>query len=142
VVSREANGYTNGLAIDPRQEYLYIVESSIPAITRCELQSDGSLGPREEYVAMDRQVPDGLAFTDDGALLISCYRPDCVYIFRDGKLDVLVEDDKGLTISAPTNVAFFGEGLRRLAYANLAGNFIGEIRSHLVGAPLNYPMVD
>jgi sugar lactone lactonase YvrE len=141
VASREVNGYTNGLAIDPQQDYLYVVESSVPAITRCVLHPDGALGPREIYVSMERQVPDGIAFTHDGALLIACYRPDAVYLFRDGTLELLVNDEKGLSISAPTNIAFFGERLTRLAYANLAGNFVGEIHSDLVGAPLNYPVM-
>ena len=68
-------------------------------------------------------------------------RPDAVYLFRDGTLELLVNDEKGLSISAPTNIAFFGERLTRLAYANLAGNFVGEIHSDLVGAPLNYPVM-
>lgn len=141
VASREFCGYTNGLAIDPENEHIYVVESSIPAITRCRLNSDGSLGPREVVVEMTNQVPDGIAFTRQGDLLIACYRPDAVYLYRDGKLGVLVADEKGLSISAPTNVAFFGQELSRLAYANLAGNFVGEIESDLVGARLNYPVL-
>lgn len=142
IASRETSGYTNGLAIDPAQEFLYVVESSVPAITRCRLLEDGLLGPRKVFVTMDHAVPDGLAFCADGMLLISCYRPDIVYTYRDGVFAVLAEDEKGLSMSAPTNVAFFGEGLTRLAFANLAGSFVGEIHCALVGAPMNYPHVE
>jgi gluconolactonase len=142
VASREASGYTNGLAIDPAQEFLYVVESSVPAITRCRLLENGALGPREVFFAMEHAVPDGIAFCADGTLLIACYRPDTVYTYRDGVLAVLATDEKGLSMSAPTNVAFFGEELNRLAYANLASSFVGEIHCDLVGAPKNYPAVD
>ena len=47
-------------------------------------------------VALPGAVPDGVAVTTDGSLVISCYRPDIIYRFRaDLGLQVLAEDPEG-----------------------------------------------
>lgn len=142
VATREAGGYTNGLAVDPAGEFLYVVETSGPRISRLRVLGPGQLGHRETVVDLPDTVPDGIAFTADGTLLIACYRPDAIYTWDGRALDVLVHDWTGLTLSAPTNVAFFGEQLDRLVTANLAGRNLVEVASGLRGAPLNYPVLD
>ncbi len=139
VVSTEPAAFTNGLALSPDGAHLYVVESSLPGVSRVPLRPDGSAGPRELVVELPRTVPDGLAFTHDGRLLISCYRPDLVYIWDGSAAEVLVEDWTGLLLSAPTNVAFGGADLGRLLSANLAGWHVTEIEAGLRGAPLHYP---
>ena len=65
-------------------------------------------------------MPDGLAFTAGGGLLISCYRPDRIlHLDRDGRLEVVAEDPQGTLLSAPTNVCFVGAALDRVVSANL-----------------------
>lgn len=139
VGSSEPSGFTNGLAISPDGTYLYVVESTLPGITRLPLLEDGSVGPRELVLDLPRTVPDGLAFTDDGRLLISCYRPDLVYIWDGATAEVLAEDWTGLVLSAPTNVAFGGAALDRLYAANLGGGHVTRIEADLSGTPLHYP---
>jgi hypothetical protein len=41
----------------------------------------------------------------------------------------------------PTNVAFYGEGLRRVAIASLGGQAVTGIDLGIAGAPVNYPQV-
>jgi gluconolactonase len=142
VASKDAGGYANGLAIDPDGDHLYVVETSIPRISRFGLLGDGALGPRETVVDMSDTVPDGIAFGADGTLLISCYRPDAIFLWDGHSLTTLVNDRTGLTLSAPTNVAFFGPDLKRLVTANLAGRNLVEVRSGLTGAALNYPTLE
>jgi gluconolactonase len=138
VGSREAAGFTNGMALSPDGNHLYVVESTPPRIVR--LPVDGSaLGPKEGVVEMPRTVPDGVAFANDGRLLISCYRPDAIYVWDGDELRVLAEDWTGLDLSAPTNVAFGGPGLDRLFTANLAANHVSVVDAGMVGAPLHYP---
>ena len=139
VATKDAGGYANGLAIDPDGSYLYVVETSIPRISRFGLLGDGALGPRETVVDTPDTVPDGIAFAADGTLLISCYRPDAIFLWDGQSLGTLVNDRTGLTLSAPTNLAFFGPDLKRLVTANLAGRHLVEVRSGLTGAALNYP---
>lgn len=139
VVSNEPSGFTNGLAISPDGKYLYVVESTLPGISRLPLLDDGSTGSREIVVDLPRNVPDGLAFTGDGKLLISCYRPDLVYMWDGTTAEILAEDWTGLELSAPTNVAFGGPALDRLYAANLGGGHVTLIEAGLRGAPLHYP---
>jgi len=142
VASEKAGGFTNGLAIDPDGEFLYVVETSGPRISRLALLGQGRLGPRETVVDLPNTVPDGIAFAADGTLLIACYRPDAIYTWDGRAVDVLFHDWTGLTLSAPTNVAFFGERLDRLVTANLAGRNLVEVAAGLQGAALNYPILD
>jgi sugar lactone lactonase YvrE len=127
------------VAIDPAGRYLYVAETSGPSLARFPIDTHGSLGPRELVTPLDRTVPDGLAFTADGRLLISCFRPDAVLVWDGASVSTLVEDWTGLTLSAPTNIAFFGDGLDRLAAANIAFQHIAEIVVDERGAALRYP---
>jgi hypothetical protein len=90
---------------------------------------------------LERTVPDGLAFAADGRLLISCFRPDAVLIWDGATVSTLAEDWMGLTLSAPTNIAFFGPQLDRLAAANIAFQHLAEIATDMRGAPLRYPVL-
>jgi gluconolactonase len=139
LASTDAPGFPNGLALDAAGEFLYVVETSLPGVCRLPRRPDGSLGPRETVLALPAHVPDGLALCADGSLLISCYRPDLVYRWDGTTLHTVASDPTGLTLSAPTNVAFFGAALDRLCTANLAGWHLTEIQTDLVGQPLHRP---
>lgn len=138
-VSTEPAAFTNGLALSPDAGWLYVVESSLPGVSRLPVRGDGSLGPRELVVESPRTVPDGLAFAADGRLLVSFYRPDAVHIWDGSSLEVLVDDWTGLTLSAPTNVAFMGSESDQLMTANLATRHLTRVDAGLRGAPLHYP---
>lgn len=138
-VSREPAAFTNGLAISPDGLSLYVVESTLPGVSRLPLHDDGSVGGRELVVEMPRTVPDGLAFVDDGRLLISCYRPDAVYVWDGRRLETLVEDWTGVSLCSPTNIAFTGPRLDQLVSANLGAWYVTRIDAGLRGAALHYP---
>jgi gluconolactonase len=138
LVSQDAPAFTNGLAIDPASAWLYVVESEVPVISRSAITSAGLTG-HEVVLEMPRTVPDGLAFTADGRLLIACYRPDAVMIWDGSTRDVLVDDWTGENLNAPTNLAFIGDDRDRLVTANLGGYHIAELGTDLRGAPLHYP---
>jgi len=140
-LSTEPAAYTNGMALSPDGGHLYVVESSLPGVSRLPILPDGTAGPRQLVTEMPRTVPDGIAFTADGLLLITCYRPDAVFTWDGSTLGTLVEDWSGLVLSAPTNIAFIGAGLDRLVSSNLAGWHLTLIDAGLVGAPLHYPHI-
>jgi sugar lactone lactonase YvrE len=137
--SDEPSSYTNGMCLSPAGDQLYVVESSLPGVSRLPLLPDGGAGPRELVVDMPRAVPDGVAFTADGTLLVTCYRPDAVYAWAGGRLETLVEDWTGLVLSAPTNLAFTGADLDVLVSSNLGGWHVTRIDAGLSGARLHYP---
>jgi gluconolactonase len=126
----------NGLAIDPTDTWLYVVQSTGPNVLRLRL--DDPYGTCEEaFTLPPHTVPDGLAFADDGSLVIACYRPDIVYLGRpDGELEVLVEDLTAELISRPTNAALH-DG--KLYLANLGSRHLSVLDTYLRPAPLHRP---
>lgn len=123
--------FANGLAVDPTGTWLYVVQSRGPNVIRIRL--DQPHGPVEvTHTLPDRTVPDGLAFAEDGRLVISCYRPDIVYVGQpDGSVEVLIEDITGELISLPTNCAPYGG---HLYLANIGGWSISVIETDMMPA--------
>lgn len=130
--------FANGLAIDPADRWLYIVQSTAPNI--CRIPLDRPDGPVEITHRLPAGVvPDGLAFCDDGQFLIGCYKPDAVLLARpDGMVETYLEDPTGELLSRPTNLAIYGG---KLYIAGLGGWQIACWNTQLRPRPLHYPMI-
>lgn len=127
--------YANGLALDG--DTLWVVESAAPGVSALDLRR----GTLERVIALERCQPDGLALDAEGALLISCYQPNQIWRWtRDGRLDLLLDDWSGEYVLSPTNVAFYGDRLDRLAVASLCGTNLVTLRPPVPGAAL--PLAD
>lgn len=128
--------FANGLAIDPSHTWLYVAQTPAWNVVRVPL--DRPNGPIE----VTHQLPghtavDGLAFTDDGRLVIACYRPDVVYVGHpDGRAQVLVEDLTAELLMRPTNAALH-DG--KLYLANLGGRHIAVIETDMRPGPIHRP---
>jgi len=133
--------FTNGIALAPEGNWLYVVESIASRVSRIEIRSDGSAGQIEPVWSVADTVPDGLAFDVAGRLYISCYTPDSIFVVEpDGSSELFAHDWSGQTLQAPTNIAFIGEGLELLATANLCGWHVNvTTRIPDVGLPLPRP---
>ena len=128
--------FPNGCAVTADGRFLWIVESRRPTVNRFDLRT----GELEEVTRLDGTVPDGVAFTADGGVLISCYRPDrIVNLDSAGIVEIVAEDPQGTLLAGPTNVAFAGAALDRLVCAKLGRWHLALIESGLRGAPLHYP---
>lgn len=113
-----------------------MVESFVPTVNRFDLET----GELEEVTRLAGTVPDGIAFTAEGGVLVSCYRPDrIVHIDRNGAVEIVAEDPQGTMLSGPTNVCFMGEELDQLVSANLGRWHLTLIDAGLTGVPLHYP---
>jgi len=140
VWSEAAHHFTNGLAINPGGDYLYVAESLLPGVTRIPILPDGSAGEAEIIVLLPGTVPDGLAFDQEGRLYVSCYRPDRVYrVDPDGAVRIVADDYQGTDVAAPTNVAFGGPKNTTLYLASLARWHIAALETDIPGEPLRYP---
>lgn len=141
VWTEASRNFPNGLALSKDGRHLLVLESTPGALVRYEISADGSAGPRELVIDMPGTVPDGVAPTTDGSLVIACYRPDVVYRWReDLGLQVLVNDPEGTAIAGPTNVVFCGPDLDTMIVPNIGRWHLTRFRhSDLVGAPLHYP---
>jgi gluconolactonase len=128
--------FPNGCAVTADGRYLWIVESRRPTVNRFDLRT----GELEEVTRLEGTVPDGVAFTDEDGVLVSCYRPDrIVYLDPAGTVEIVAEDPQGTLLAGPTNVAFAGAELDRLVCANLGRWHLALVESRLRGAPLHYP---
>lgn len=128
--------FPNGCAVSPDGRYLWMVESYSPALSRIDLAT----GELEEVTRLPGTVPDGVALTAEGGIVVACYRPDrVVHVDGDGVVETLAEDPQGTLLSAPTNVVFAGERRDKLVSANLGRWHLTLIESSLHGVPLHYP---
>ncbi len=127
--------YANGLCV--REGYLYYVASALPGVWRVALGG----GEAELVTRMSRCVPDGLAFDRAGNLYVSCYQPNQVWRLSPGGLEVIIDDWTGEFILSPTNVAFYGEDLERLALVSLCGHTMTSVDVGVAGAAVIRPTI-
>lgn len=129
--------FANGMCLDTKEKYLYVVCSFLPGVERIKINSDGTAGEKETFVTVPESVPDGVAFDADGNLYISCYAPNKIYkVAVDRTIEVLVNDWEAHTLSNPTNVAFGGPKFDQLFTANLGRWHISKIDLGVKGLKL------
>lgn len=129
--------FPNGCAVSPDGRWLWCVESFSPTLNRIDLAGDRR---PEVIMRLDGTVPDGLALTDAGGLVISLYRPDRIlHLDGDGRLSVLAGDPQGTLLAAPTNVCFAGPQRDLLVAANLGRWHLTAIPTRLRGADPHRP---
>jgi gluconolactonase len=142
VWDRQANGFTNGMCLSADGKFLYVVESSPPLISKVEIRPDGTAGERTVVVLLPRQVPDGVAFDEEGDLYISLYNPNIIYRYTTaGELITLYDDWEQLMLVAPTNIAFGGPDLKTLIIASLCGWAVHTAPMAVPGLKLRYPKI-
>lgn len=101
----------NGLALSPRGDCLYLVESHLPGISRIPILDDGSAGRKEQVLHLPGDEPDGLAFHPNGDLFISIYNPSKIYRWKgeeNQQPELLIEDTSTDLLHHATNLAFRG----------------------------------
>jgi len=132
--------FPNGCCLNADGRWLFVIESHGRCVTRVPIGDDGSAGPPELVVELPGSQPDGIALADDGTLFVGCYRPDRVFrIEPGGAPEILFDDPDGVSLNQPTNVAFIGDGLDRLAIASLGGWSVVAADVGARGLPLRYP---
>ena len=128
--------FPNGLALSADQKSLYILESTPGKLSQIHINSESSPGTKEALWEMDA-VPDGVTVTADGTLVISCYRPDVIYLWnKESGHQVLVEDAEGTYVAAPTNTVFTGPDRNILVWPNFGRWDVAKLQTHLTGIPI------
>jgi sugar lactone lactonase YvrE len=129
--------FSNGLALDPSGQYIYLAVTFLPGVERVAILPDGSAGEREIYCTLPETTPDGLAFDADGNLYVSCYSPNKIFkITPEQAVSVLIEDWEAHTLANPTNIAFGGPKMDQIFAANLGRWHITKIDAGIIGLPL------
>ena len=138
--SAAPRNFANGMCLSPDADWLYVVESTMPGVSRIRIESDGSEGEREVVVMLPNTVPDGVQFDEAGNLYISCYTPSrIIRMDPSGRVDVLVEDPRHTLLASPTNIVFGGIDRRDLVIASLGRWHLGLLRMDVPGLALHYP---
>jgi gluconolactonase len=136
VLSDRLPCFPNGCAVSPDGRFLWLVESYVPTLNRFDLET----GELEQVARLPGTVPDGVALTAEGGIVVSCYRPDrIVHVDESGELETIAEDTQGTLLSAPTNVVFVGPDRDRLVSANLGRWHLTLVDAGLHGVPLHHP---
>jgi gluconolactonase len=141
--TEESRAFPNGCAMAPDSSRLYVLESYPSAIVEFPVRDDGTAGSRRVLRELGPIVPDGVSVSSDGALIISCYRPDAIYRWsRDMGLELLAHDPRGNLLAAPTNAVFIGEDRETMIIANIGAWHLTRGRLGVSGVPLFFPTRD
>jgi gluconolactonase len=152
VIARNIH-WANGLAIDPGEEAIFVLETNRHDCLRIQIKADGSHGRPEIYSNGFPACPDGMAFAADGSLIVTLpgtIKPSnasasepllepankIIRIETDGRWEVMVDDPDGEVLSYPTNCAFGGPDMKNLYFANLHADHFGHMKSAIAGHPL------
>lgn len=155
--------FTNEIRLDAAEEWLYIVETTGPRITRMRVAADGSLSQREIFGPSHLGgMPDGIAFDSHGNLWGTLIMVDRLFALTpNGELRILLDDgdaqasralmqafDEGRATNelmfaahgtlAPwmASVTFGGADLRTVYIGSLRGTTIPYFRSPVAGLPM------
>jgi sugar lactone lactonase YvrE len=129
--------FTNGLALDAAEQYLYVVESNLDRVVRVPIKAGGTAGIPEVFIEGMARLPDGLAFDVHGNLYVTTYATNCIYRVSPGrKVELVCQDAENLLMCQPTNCAFGGPNFDQLFIGNLGRNHISVLDLRIQGQPL------
>lgn len=138
--------FANGTAIDPREEAVYVLESTRNDCLRIALGKDGSWGKPETFAKDLPGMPDGMAFDEAGNLYVTLvatvkdgqYVPanKIIRVDRNGNWTLLIDDAAGQKLARPTNCAFGGPDGKDLYIANALGDHFARVHTSFRGHPL------
>lgn len=129
--------FANGIALDARERFLYVVESNLDRVVRLQINADGSSGAPEVFVDGLARIPDGLAFDANGNLYVTTYGSNAIYrVSPDGYAELLCEDDECAVLCQATNCAFGGPDFDQLFVSNLGASHIAKLDLRAKGHPL------
>ena len=108
---------------------LYVIQTAVDNLVRLEIKPDGRLGTSRVYASNLEGSPDGMAFTENGDLLVVTGLHEIIYrVTTTGRTEIFVEDKNAEKLIAPANSAFGGQNLDELYITNLIGNSVSRIK--------------
>ena len=126
--------FPNGVAIRPDETFVYLAETYRNRILCYEINSDGTLGPREHFADTPTPSgPDGMAFDVEGNLYVAHYGLGRVNVFDpSGKL----VDGIALPAAGVTNCAFGGPANKTLYITEVNSHSVYTAELNIAGLPL------
>jgi gluconolactonase len=118
----------NGLAMRQGESALYVIQSAADNVLRLEIRPDGRFGTVSVHARNLDGLPDGMAFTETGDLLVVTGLHEIIYRVTTTRFtEVFLEDKNAEKLIAPANPAFGGANLDELYITNLIGNSVSRI---------------
>jgi sugar lactone lactonase YvrE len=131
----------NGLAMHRGEPALYVIQSAVDNVLRLEIKADGRLGKVSAHARNLDGLPDGMAFTESGDLLVVTGLHEIIYrVTTRGITEIFVEDKNAEKLIAPANPAFGGKNLDELYITNLIGSSVSRIKGVPRGQALFHQM--
>jgi sugar lactone lactonase YvrE len=119
----------NGLAIRRGESAIYVIQTVVNNLLRLEIKPDGKLGRVSVYARNLDSVPDGMAFMENGDLLVVTGLREILYRIRPNlAMDIFLQDANAEKLIAPANPAFGGPNLDELYITNLMGNTVSRVK--------------
>lgn len=119
----------NGLAMRRGESALYVIQTATDNVLKVEIKPDGQPGRVSAYARNLDGSPDGMAFTENGDLLVVTGLHEIIYrITPRGITEIFLEDKNAERLIAPANPAFGGKHLDELYITNLMGNSVSRIK--------------
>ncbi|MFH1138397.1 MAG: SMP-30/gluconolactonase/LRE family protein [Pseudomonadota bacterium] len=142
LIAAEGIMFANGLALDEREEYLYVAATMERAIIRFGIGPDGRLRDRRPYgpVPLARLgFPDGVAFDEAGNLWVTFPAWNAVgYITPDQELKIVIHDPAHMVLGRPTNICFGWEKRQTAFIGSLDGRSIPFFQVDVPGLGLRH----
>jgi gluconolactonase len=124
--------FANGIAIDPQEEAVYVLQSTQNNCVRVVMHKDGTHGKPEVFGENLGGLPDGMAFDTEGYMITTLPMINrLVVLDPNGKLSILLDDPEGKKTQGPTNCAF-GD----LYIAHLEADHVAKVHLGRKGHPL------
>ena len=147
----EGFAFTNGLALDADERWLYVCQSIGRNVVRLPIRADGTLGAIEPYgpVLGEPAFPratqaqrltfgatDGCGFDAEGNLWVTLVVAGRIVAITPQREAVpVLEDPAGTTMVWPTNVSWGGPDLRDLYIGSVRMDHVLHARSPVPGLP-------
>lgn len=155
--------FTNEIRFDAAEEWLYVVETCGPCITRLKAAPDGTLSERETFGPADHGAPiDGIAFDAFGNLWGTHVMADRIFVLTpQGELRIVFDDAPkdasqrmmeafyagratpelmlacaGTIAPWMASLTFFGPDLRQVAIGSLRGTRLPVFTAPVAGLPM------
>ena len=136
----------NGTAIDPKEEAIFVLQTSTKDCLRIALKKDGTFGKPEVFSQNFPALPDGMAFDVDGNMYITLPAQfqdetltpanQVIAVNPRGQWSLMIDDSESKSLNFPTNCAFGGPDLQDLYIANLQADHFSVVHTSFHGHPL------
>lgn len=132
----------NGLAMHKGESALYVIQTLADNVLRLEIKLDGKFGKSGVYARYLDGSPDGMAFMENGDLLVVTGLKEILYRVQPNlEMDIFLEDSNAEKLVSPANPAFGGPNMDELYITNLMGNSVSRIKGVPRGQALYHQVI-